>query len=214
MNQSFAGAFGLQPAISTAVLQREPFDPPRHLPLIADAGFRIIELNLAPGTEASFDWNDRDKVQELQRVAGDVGIAVWSVHVCTVPNHLACVDETLRNMSFALCFQPLRQVRFWLGCESPVWRKPRDFGIRAVFNHPRYAAIFPSEVVKSVRFIIQAYRGDLGYQRRLWRPVREKLRVWEKIYASLHRGPGCHPILSLRDGKDFLISPQRSIDSP
>ena len=107
METDVSKAFRLQPAISTAVLQHEPFDPPRHLPLIADAGFRIIELNLAPGAEASFDWNDREKVEELKRVAGDVGVAIWSVHVCTVPNHLACVDETLRNEAVDVMKQTL-----------------------------------------------------------------------------------------------------------
>ena len=86
----------LAPAISTAVLCGEPIDPPRHLPVIAKAGFRIIELNLAPGVEASLDWNDREKVRQLKSVAGDVGVAIWSVHVRTAPNHLASLDEMLR----------------------------------------------------------------------------------------------------------------------
>lgn len=97
----------LAPAISTAVMYGQPFDPPRHLPLIAQAGFRVIELNLAPGAEASFDWNDREKVRQLKRVAGDVGVSIWSVHVCTVPNYLACVAEVLRSEAVDVMKQTL-----------------------------------------------------------------------------------------------------------
>jgi len=119
------------------------------------------------------------------------------------------VSETLRNIEFAFPFRPLKPVRFWLGLGSPVWQNPRGFGIRAVFNHPNYSVLFPPEVFKAVRFIIQAYQGDLVYQRKLWQPVKAKLRLWEKAYDELHKGPKNTPILSYRDGRDFLIVHQK-----
>jgi ribosomal peptide maturation radical SAM protein 1 len=119
------------------------------------------------------------------------------------------VEETLQNLEFALPFRPLRFVHFWLGLGSPVWQAPRAFGLRAVFNHPNYAAIFPPDIFSSMQFMIQAYRGDLGCQRRLWQPVKKKVRAWKKAYAELHRGPSRAPILSFRDGRDFLIIRQK-----
>lgn len=122
------------------------------------------------------------------------------------------VGETLRNLEFALAFRPLRCVPFWLGLESPVWQKPRTYGIRSVFNHPNYAALFPPEIFNSLVFMIQAYRGDLRYQRKLWQPVKTKVRAWKKVYAELHKEPGWDPILSFRDGEDFLILRQRRLE--
>jgi hypothetical protein len=119
------------------------------------------------------------------------------------------VNETLRALEFALPFRPLRFVHFWLGLGSPVWEHPQAYGLKAVFNHPNYAALFPSDVCRAMPFMIQSYRGDLGQQRRLWQPVKKKVRAWKTAYAELHRGPSCSPILTFRDGRDFLIIRQR-----
>lgn len=121
------------------------------------------------------------------------------------------VDETLRALEFALPFRPLRFVHFWLGLGSPVWRRPREFGLTAVFNHPNYATLFPPKVCRAMRFMIQSYRGDLGHQRRLWQPVKTKVRTWKTAYAELHNGPACSPILGFRDGRDFLIIRQKRL---
>ncbi len=119
------------------------------------------------------------------------------------------VDETLRNLEFTLPFRPLKMVDFWLGLGSPVWRHPEDFGIEAVFNHRNYAGIFPLEVFKSMHFSIQSYRGGLGHQRKLWMPVKKKLKAWEKTYDELHRGSRHENILSFSDGRNFLIIRQK-----
>ncbi|MGD9105512.1 MAG: RiPP maturation radical SAM C-methyltransferase [Desulfobacterales bacterium] len=123
------------------------------------------------------------------------------------------VDETLRNLDFVLWFRPLKIVHFWLGLESPVWQHPENFGLRSVFNHRNYAAIFPPDVFKAMRFMIQSYRGDLGSQRKLWKPVKKKLEDWKKSYEQLHRGPKYENILSLRDGRNFLIIRQKRLNS-
>jgi len=121
------------------------------------------------------------------------------------------VEETLKNMEFALPFRPLRAVYFWLGLGSPVWRSPRAFGIRAIFNHPNYAGIFPPDVSSSMRFIIQAYRGDRIHQKKLWQPVRKKLKAWKKAYAELHKGSNHSHILDFWDGRDFMIIRQKRL---
>jgi hypothetical protein len=122
------------------------------------------------------------------------------------------VAETLQNLEFTLSFRPLRMVQFWLGLGSSVWQDPKSFGIKAVFNHGNYACIFPPDVVESMQFTIQAYRGDLGYQKRLWQPVKKKLKDWKKAYAKLHQGTKHENILSFRDGRSFLIIRQRRLD--
>ncbi len=123
------------------------------------------------------------------------------------------VKETMQNLEFAMCFRPMRFVHFWLGLESPVWRNPKNFGIKAVFNHPNYATLFPQEIYRQMVFMIQAYRGDLGYQKKLWQPVKRKIREWEKAYDEIHNGHVHSPILTYRDGRDFLVIRQRRLSA-
>jgi ribosomal peptide maturation radical SAM protein 1 len=121
------------------------------------------------------------------------------------------VEETLQNLEFALAFRPLKLVHFWLGLGSPVWRDPQAFGLKAVFNHPNWAILFPENVFNTVDFMIQAYRGDLMRQKELWRSVKQKVKAWKKAYTELHRESLSTPILSFRDGRDFLIIRQRRL---
>ena len=119
------------------------------------------------------------------------------------------VSETLKTLDFVLPFYPLKAVDFWLGLGSPVWQQPKKYGLKAVFNHPNWAYLFSREVYRKVPFIIQAYRGNLTYQRKIWRPVKEKLSLWQKQYTEVRTGPGDLPILNFRDGGDFIIIRQR-----
>ena len=121
------------------------------------------------------------------------------------------VEETLRNLEFAAPFRPLRQVNFWLGLESPAWKNPQQFGIKALYNHPLYADILPPNI-SSMRFLIQAYRGDLGYQKKLWKRVKKKIKAWNMEYESLHNSSFFEPILSFLDGRDFLIIIQKQFN--
>ncbi len=125
------------------------------------------------------------------------------------------VEETMRAIQAARLFYPLRIVHFWLGIQSPVWKNPGEFGIKAVFNHPNYKILFPDRVYRGVRFMIQDYRGDKQYQRKLWQPVKRAVRQWRKDYFYLHQPPNAGPILSFQDGDDFLIiRKRRASDNP
>ena len=151
---------------------------------------------------------------EIMKNCEELGIANNSNLILNFPgSDSKDVKETMQNLEFAMSFRPMKFVHFWLGLESPVWQNPKDFGIKAVFNHPNYAALFPPEIYQQMVFMIQAYRGDLGYQRRLWQPVKEKIRKWKREYAEFHKGPVHSPILSYRDGKDFMIIRQRRISA-
>jgi ribosomal peptide maturation radical SAM protein 1 len=151
---------------------------------------------------------------EIMKHCEEFGIANVSNLILQFPrSDSQDVQETLRNLEFALPFRPLRAVHFWLGLGSPVSRDPSAFGLMAVFNHSNYAAIFPPVIFRSMRFMIQAYRGDLGYQRKLWQPVKKKVRAWKKAYAQIHKSGSHSPILSFRDGRDFLIIRQKRLNA-
>jgi ribosomal peptide maturation radical SAM protein 1 len=119
------------------------------------------------------------------------------------------VTETLKVMEFAMPFYPLKAVNFWLGLGSPVWQNPKKFGVKARFNHPNWSNLFPEEICRTLPFMIQAYRGDLTYQKKIWNPVKKKISEWQKQYTEIHSGPGHLPILSFQDGRDFIIIRQR-----
>jgi len=119
------------------------------------------------------------------------------------------VKETLANLPYACFFRPLKAVRFWLGYGSPVWLDPRAYGIRRTGNHLHYAKLFPPEILGRLTLMIQGYQGGVKEQERLWRPVKQALKDWERSYGALHRSPGCGPILSYQDGGDFLVIRER-----
>ena len=123
------------------------------------------------------------------------------------------VAETLRTLDYAVYFRPLKPVRFWLGRGSPAERFPQGFGLKSVFNHPNWSLLFPKVVCGQLMLSIMAYRGDRMQQRKLWRPVEKKLKKWSRSYAELHTSPYAGPILSYRDGGDFLIIRRRRLDA-
>jgi len=119
------------------------------------------------------------------------------------------VAETLKALEYARIFRPLRVVGFWLGLGSPVWADPGRYGITRLGNHRYWKTLFPEELAGRLDFMIQAYRGDRVRQRRLWRPVREAVRRWRKTYGELHADGQSGPILTYRDGSEFLVLRQR-----
>lgn len=119
------------------------------------------------------------------------------------------VAETLAAMEFAAPFRPPKPVGFWLGLGSPAWRHAEALGMRRVGNHPDWGRIFPASVFRRLPLMIQAYRGGAGRQRRLWRPVRDRLAAWTDAYDKLNRRAPAEPILGFRDGGDFMIIRER-----
>jgi hypothetical protein len=60
--------------------------------------------------------------------------------------------------------------------------------------------------------MIQTYRGDRGFQKKLWQPVKKRVRTWNRAYRELHSGRSRSPILTYGDGRDFLIIRQRRLE--
>jgi ribosomal peptide maturation radical SAM protein 1 len=149
---------------------------------------------------------------EIMRDCESLGITNYSNLILHFPgSDEQDVTETLRSLDFAAPYRPLKAVGFWLGLGSPVWQQPELYGIKAVFNHPNWGCLFPRNVRSAIKLMIQGYRGDLGYQRKIWRPVAEKIDAWQKNYNDLNRSFPGSPALELRDGRDFLIIRQRII---
>ncbi|MFO7838989.1 MAG: RiPP maturation radical SAM C-methyltransferase [Desulfosalsimonadaceae bacterium] len=123
------------------------------------------------------------------------------------------VEQTLRTIACARVFYPLRIVHFWLGLGSPVWKNPGKYGIQAVFNHPNYRVLFPEELYRRIRFMVQDYRGDKTLQRKLWKPVVRAVEDWKKSYRQLHAEPFAAPVISYQDGGGFLIIRRRRLEA-
>ncbi len=122
------------------------------------------------------------------------------------------VARTLRVIDHVQCYRPLLFVRFWMGRSSPVFDRYRDYGIRSVSNHPNYRRLLGEAAAGAIPFMIQQCRGDRAAQRRRWRPVEERIDRWRADYERLHRGGWTEPILSWREGGDFIIIRRRRIE--
>ncbi|MEJ2234838.1 MAG: RiPP maturation radical SAM C-methyltransferase [Syntrophobacterales bacterium] len=119
------------------------------------------------------------------------------------------VAETLNNLRFVLPFRPLRKVRFWLGQNSPVALYPEKHGIRSMRNHPHYQRLLPDSLANSLCLMVKTYVGDRTRQKNLWRPVAREIERWQQRYESLRRQHFPAPLLSYRDGGDFLLIRRR-----
>lgn len=120
------------------------------------------------------------------------------------------VAETLDNLKFVAPYQPLRKVRFWLGQSSPVALHPEQHGIRRIANHPYYQWLLPDSLGSTLCLMIKTYTGDRTKQKRLWRPVAREIDLWQKQYHSRRRQHSPAPLLSYRDGGDFLLIRRRN----
>lgn len=122
------------------------------------------------------------------------------------------VKETIRHLDFVLPFHPLASATFFLGHGSPVDGAPRDFNIRAVTVHPHIRRLMPAAISRRMTLLIKGYRGDRQRQRKLWQPVRDKLRLWQHFHDR--RQDTSVPPLSYRDGITFLLVRQEVADGP
>jgi ribosomal peptide maturation radical SAM protein 1 len=188
--------------------------PASELEVMRDAGMRELQIGIEALSTSLLKklYKGTTAIQnlEIMRNCEALGIGNRSNLILNFPaSDEADVAQTLHNLEFALPFRPLQTVSFWLGLGSPVWQNPKAYGIKAVFNHPNWSCLFPDKFFRSMEFMILAYRGNQGYQKKIWRPVKKKVELWQKNYTELQQGPLTSPILSFRDGREFLIIKQR-----
>ena len=149
---------------------------------------------------------------EIMKHCEALGIANLSNLILHFPlSDAQDVEETLRAMEFAGALRPPKPVGFWLGLGSPVACNPGAYGIRAVANHPNWARIFPPAIFRGLPLMVQGYRPAATVQRRLWKPVEARLKAWAASYERLQHGPRPEPILSYRDGGDFMMIRERRL---
>lgn len=121
------------------------------------------------------------------------------------------VEETLRNLDFALPFRPLQAAGFFLGHGSEVWKNPGAFGIRSVVPHPYNTKLYPRKILSRLQLLICSGQGDQVHQRKIWQPVRKKMTAWTAFHKQRTGQPHA---LTYRDGREFIIIRQDLPDRP
>ncbi len=113
------------------------------------------------------------------------------------------VDETLTHLDYVLPFHPLTAATFFLGTGSIIDNEPNRFHIQSSYVHPYTRELFPADISDNLTLLIKDFRGNKTEQRKLWRPVRQKLEEWQKFHNT-RKNSIRHP-LSYRDGGTFII---------
>ena len=113
------------------------------------------------------------------------------------------IEETLTNLEFVLPYHPLTPAAFFLGHESPIHKNYGKFGINAILVHYKTKKLFPQRYHKSLKHLVNSYRGDRTLQHRRWKPVYQKIAQWQSFHKM--RKNKEKPALQYRDGGTFLI---------
>ncbi len=118
-------------------------------------------------------------------------------------------EDTMINLNYILPYHPLSSAAFFLGTGSPVERNPRQYGLKTITQHGDNRKIFPKKLLRNLELLTKDYRGDRTQQRKIWKPVKEKIREWQ-TYHRKRQGQKV-PALSYRDGGSFLIIRQEKL---
>jgi ribosomal peptide maturation radical SAM protein 1 len=141
----------------------------------------------------------------VMKDAAAAGIILDGNLICEFPGStIEEVEETLGNLDFVLPFHPLSSASFFLGHESPVDLVPRQYNICARTPHPGYKKLLPESVLHNLPLLIKAYRGDRLYQRKIWAPVKKKIKQWQQFHDHWQKQSSVPP-LAYRDGGTFLV---------
>lgn len=65
--------------MGTGLYYPGPFEPAKHMPMIRDAGYDAIELNIFKGPQ-HFNWRDAAMVDAVRNTCDRTGLTVWSIH--------------------------------------------------------------------------------------------------------------------------------------
>jgi len=122
------------------------------------------------------------------------------------------IAETLKNLDYIFPFSPLDIASFFLGHNSPVHNNPEKFGIKTIVNHVNNLKLFPKSVLTKLNLLIQDYKGDRTYQRKIWKPVVKKVVKWQQYHKNRKGDTLSQPLLYYRDGIDFLLVRQELAD--
>ena len=119
------------------------------------------------------------------------------------------IEETLINLDYVLPFNPLAAAAFFLGHGSPIHNNYAKYGIKAVLVHHKTKKLFPPRYHKSLKHLTNGYRGDRTRQRKLWKPVYQKIEQWQNFHKE--RTDKGKAALQYRDGGIFIIIRQERL---
>lgn len=122
------------------------------------------------------------------------------------------VAETLTNLEYVFPYRPLANASFFLGYESPVYKNPQKYGIRAIVNHANNRKLFPEPALSQINLLVKDYRGDRIYQRKIWQPVLQKIKKWQFYHKHRKYDALQIPLLYYREGGDFVLIRQELPD--
>jgi hypothetical protein len=107
---------------------------------------------------------------------------------------------------------PLAIAAFFLGHDRPIHKNPHQYGIKAIVNHANNFKLFPKSILTQVDLLIKDYRGDRIYQRKIWKPVLQKIKKWQQYHKDRKQDALQKPLLYYRDGGNFLLIRQELPD--
>jgi radical SAM superfamily enzyme YgiQ (UPF0313 family) len=122
------------------------------------------------------------------------------------------VAETLAVLDYVFPYHPLAGASYFLGHGSPIHKEPQKYGIKAIVNHANNCKLFPKSTLRQIDLLVKDYRGDREYQRKIWKPVLQKIIKWQHYHESRRHGAFQRPLLYYRDGSDFLLIRQELMD--
>lgn len=115
------------------------------------------------------------------------------------------VRETLKNIAFASCYQPLSVSTFVLTYESPIYKNPDAFGVRNVRNADGLDRCFPPDVADAIFWPDKSYDLDLSPELdALWSEVEKAVGGWALRYRAQVERWGIDCLLLYHDGRSFL----------
>jgi len=120
--------------------------------------------------------------------------------------------ESLKNLDFVFPYPPLSLASFFLGIDSPVFQNPAAYGIKSVINHRNNIRLFPDDVLRDLKLLVQDYRGDRMQQQKIWKPVVQKVKFWQEYHAKRKISGLEKPLLFYRDGGNFILLRQELSD--
>lgn len=176
------------------------------LATMAKGGLREVQMGIE-ALSASLLKRLKKGVSLMENVAAmrhaeEFGIELCGNLILHFPGStLEEVNETLNVLEFVWPFKPLKAVSFWLGLNSPVAMKPELFHIKNLKPHDNWYHLFPKELLRNATPLILKYTGDRMSQKALWKPVEQRIKLWNEQRKKTRR---LKP-LTYRDGGDYLI---------
>lgn len=117
------------------------------------------------------------------------------------------VSETLSALNYAWPYHPLQTATFFLGTGSDIEKRSDNYPIQKIVSHPNNTSLFPENGYSEMAMLIKDYVGDKTLQKKIWQPVKKKVKEWQKFHEKRN---STIPPLSYRNGGSFILIRQES----